>query len=130
MLHLTQIIYNTSRSCFHLPLPYVRASQAARAVSTVGKSSKDFPLPIFPALMASTNRDASCARLEPFSLWVCGSHSRSVRWLPDIYAMSEQQRCGVYLQHQEPDDVSCNLSLEISRLAQRDAVLVHDKSAV
>lgn len=65
-------------SCLHSPLPYVRASQAERAVSTVGKSSKDFPLPIFPALMASTKRDASCARQEPFRVWVCERHLTSL----------------------------------------------------
>lgn len=55
----------TKASNLHLPLPYDKASQAARAVSTVGNSSRDFPLPIFPTFMASTKIDASCAREGP-----------------------------------------------------------------
>lgn len=80
-LRLTLMSHNIQCGSLHLPLPYVRASQAERAVSTVGKSSKDFPLPIFPALMASTKRDASCARQDPFSVWVCERHFRSDKQL-------------------------------------------------
>lgn len=49
-----------------------------------------------------------------------------------VAVQSEVQRCSVvlYLQHQEPDDVSCNLGLKIPRFTQRNAVLVHQKSAV
>lgn len=48
-----------------------------------------------------------------------------------VAARSEVQRSSAvfYLQHQEPDDVSCNLSLKIPRLTQRNTVLVHQKSA-
>lgn len=56
-------------------------------MSTVGKSSKDFPLPIFPALMASTKRDASCARQDPFSVWVCERHFRSDKQLPRYWCV-------------------------------------------